>query len=283
MKIGIAIFPADFTMRPDVLARAVEERGFESLFLSEHTHIPATARSREAFGDLPSYFSHTHDLFIALSYAAAATSDLLVGSGICLIAQRDPIVTAKAIASLNVLSGGRLLFGVGAGWHTEETENHGIAPEDRWSVMGEHVQAMQRIWTQDEAEFRGKHVEFGPLFSWPKPECPMLPPVLVGGSGPHVSKRVIEYGDGWMPTADMDHAELARRITALRRDWESAGRSGEVEVSTIAQGVDPDPDTLESLRRIGVSRAVFHAPPADTDTVLRFLDRAAPLAAAYRR
>jgi probable F420-dependent oxidoreductase len=280
MKIGIAIFPTDFTMRPDELARAVEERGFESLFFSEHTHIPATARSRAAQGELPPFFSHTHDLFAALSYAAAATTDLLVGSGVCLMAQRDPIATAKTVASLDMLSGGRLLFGVGAGWLTEEIENHGIAPEDRWSVMGEHVQAMQRIWTQDEAEFHGKHLEFGPLLSWPKPR-PLHPPVLVGGSGPHVSQRVIEYGDGWMPIADIDHAVLADRITALRRDWEAAGRSGEVEVTTIANDVDPDPDTLESLRRIGVSRAVFHAPPAETGTVLRFLDRAAHLAAPY--
>ncbi|MEH1127088.1 LLM class F420-dependent oxidoreductase [Micromonospora sp. CPCC 206061] len=260
MKLGIAMFPADFAIRPDDLARAVEERGFESLFLPEHTHLPATARTLAEVGELPAHFSHTHDLFVALTYAAAATRDLLVGTGICLVPQRDPIVTAKAVASLDALSGGRVLFGVGAGWISEEIAHHGIDPARRWSVMAERVKAMRQIWQEEVAEFHGAHVRFGPLWSWPKPQRPSGPPVLVGGSGPRVADRVLDFGDEWMPHAGMPVAELAERMAKLRAAGHEAGRSDEVPVtvfgaeSEAAQHRPVHTDLPRSRRRTSRSR-----------------------------
>ncbi|WP_067822532.1 TIGR03619 family F420-dependent LLM class oxidoreductase [Actinomadura kijaniata] len=279
MKLGIAMFPADFAIRPDELARAVEERGFESLFLPEHTHLPATERTRAEVGDLPAHFARTHDLFVALGHAAAATRELLVASGICLLAQRDPIVTAKAVASLDALSGGRVLFGVGAGWITEEVANHGVAPERRWAVLAERVKAMRAIWADEIAEFHGAHVDFGPLWSWPKPHRRSGPPVLVGGSGPHVLRRVLDFGDEWMPHAGMPMAELSARITALRAAARDAGRA---RVPVTVFGADADAAALEDLHETGVDRAVLYAPPADAATVHRFLDAAAPLVARFQ-
>ncbi len=280
MKLGIAMFPADFAIRPDELARAVEERGFESLFLTEHTHMPATERTRAEVGELPAHFSHTHDLFVALTYAAAATRQLLVGTGICLLPQRDPILTAKAVASLDTLSGGRLLFGVGAGWINEEIANHGTDPTRRWSVLAERVKAMRQIWENDIAEFHGEHVRFGPLSSWPKPHRPSGPPVLVGGSGPGVASRVLDFGDEWMPHAGMPLDELSARITELRAAAHEAGRIDEVPVTVF--GAEPEAAHLTELREIGVNRALLYAPPADADTVRRFLDQTAPLATKFQ-
>ncbi|MER5483497.1 LLM class F420-dependent oxidoreductase [Streptomyces sp. NPDC002812] len=277
MKLGIAMFPADFAIRPDELARAVEERGFESLFLPEHTHMPATERTRKEIGELPAHFSRTHDLFVALSYAAAATRELLVATGICLVTQRDPIATAKAVASLDELSGGRVLFGVGAGWIPEEIENHGTDPARRWAVLAERVKAMREIWTREEAEFHGEHVNFNPIFSWPKPRQRPHPPVLVGGGGPNVERRVLDFGDEWMPHAGMPLAELSARITALGQAALHIGRSGTPPVTVF--GAEPDADALLSLREIGVTRAVLYAPPSDPDSVRRFLDQAQPLIA----
>ncbi|MFF3373528.1 LLM class F420-dependent oxidoreductase [Streptomyces sp. NPDC002680] len=280
MKLGIAMFPADFAVRPDELAVAVEERGFESLFLTEHTHLPATERTRAEVGELPAHFSHMYDLFVALTYAAAATRDLLVGSGIALVPQRDPIVTAKALASLDVLSGGRVLFGVGAGWISEEIANHGTDPARRWSVTAERVKAMREIWEKDVAEFHGEHVRFGPLWSWPKPHRPSGPPVLVGGSGPRATARVLDFGDEWMPHAGLPVAELADRITKLRKAAHEAGRTAEVPVTVF--GAPADATHLAQLREIGVNRAVLYAPPAEADTVRRFLDGIAPLVATFQ-
>jgi probable F420-dependent oxidoreductase len=283
MKLGIAMFPADFAIRPDALARAVEERGFESLFLAEHTHIPATATTRAHMekvmgGAVGAYFSHTYDPFVALAYAAAATRDLRLGTGICLIAERDPITTAKAVASLDVLSGGRVLFGVAAGWIPEEVQDHGTDPTQRWAVMDERVKAMQGIWTEDVAEYHGTHVQFGPSWSWPKPHQKPHPPILVGGEGPGAERRVLDFGDEWMPHAGMPIETLSARITALRQAARAAGRSSELPVSLY--GANPDPGALQALRDIGVNRAILYAPPADADTVLRFLDHAASLRSA---
>ncbi|ADI11734.1 oxidoreductase [Streptomyces bingchenggensis BCW-1] len=280
MKLGIAMFPADFAIRPDELAVAVEERGFESLFLPEHTHLPATERTRAEVGELPAHFSHTYDLFVALTYAAAATRSLMVGTGIALVAQRDPIVTAKALASLDVLSGGRVLFGVGAGWINEEIANHGTDPARRWSVLTERVKAMREIWEKDIAEFHGDHVRFGPLWSWPKPHRPSGPPVLVGGSGPRAADRVLDFGDEWMPHAGLPVAELADRITKLREAAYEAGRTDEVPVTVF--GTAPDAAHLAQLQEIGVNRAVLYAPPTDAETVRRFLDEIAPLVSTFQ-
>ncbi|MEU7278996.1 LLM class F420-dependent oxidoreductase [Streptomyces sp. NPDC045431] len=280
MKLGIAMFPADFAIRPDELARAVEERGFESLFLPEHTHLPATERTRGEVGQLPDHFSHTHDLFVALSYAAAATTELRVATGICLVPQRDPIATAKAVATLDALSGGRVLFGVGAGWIPEELENHGTDPGQRWAVLAERVKAMREIWTNDVAEFHGRHVDFGPVWSWPKPRQTPHPPVLVGGSGANVARRVLDFGDEWMPHAGMPLDELSARISALRQAGRDAGRTDDVPVTVF--GAEPDAAGLEALRDLGVHRAVLYAPPVGADGVKSFLDTVAPLVTKFQ-
>jgi probable F420-dependent oxidoreductase len=280
VKLGIAIFPADFAIRPDELARAVEERGFESLFFTDHTHIPATPQTRklmqEAHGGVLPHFTHNHDPFVALTYAAAATRTLRLGTGVCLVPEREPIATAKAVASLDVLSHGRVLFGVGVGWIPEEIANHGIDPPTRWAVMDERVQAMRAIWTQDEAQYHGRHVDFGPIWSWPKPQQRPHPPILVGGAGKGVIRRVLAYGDEWMPHAGIMPAErLAARIRELQDAARAAGRDGDIPVTI--QGADPDTRALNELRKVGVTRATLYAPFADADQVLRLLDDVAPL------
>src|SRR3954454_6639873 len=200
MRFGIAVFPTDYAADPATIARLVEERGFESLFFPEHTHIPVSRRTPyPAGGELPAEYSHTYDPFVALGAAAAATNSLALATGICLVIQRDPIVTAKEVASLDRLSGGRFLFGVGAGWNEEEMENHGTDPRRRFGLMRERVEAMKAIWTDDEAEYHGKQVDFDPIWSWPNRFKKPPPPVLLGGSGERVLDRVIRFGDGWLP------------------------------------------------------------------------------------
>jgi probable F420-dependent oxidoreductase len=279
MKLGIAIFPADYAIRPDELARAVEERGFESLFLTDHTHIPATPETRalmeQAHGGVRPHFTHNHDPFVALTYAAAATKTLRLGTGVCLVPQREPIATAKTLASLDALSNGRVLCGVGVGWIPEEIANHGIDPPTRWAVMDERVEAMRAIWTQEEAEFHGRYVDFGPIWSWPKPAQRPHPPVLVGGAGKGVIRRVLAYGDEWMPHAGMPVEQLRDRIRQLQAAGRTAGHDTDIPVTLF--GAEPDARTLEELHEIGVTRALLYAPSADPDQVLRFLDDVTPL------
>jgi probable F420-dependent oxidoreductase len=194
---------------------------------------------------------------------------------VCLVPQREPIATAKALASLDALSHGRVLFGVGVGWIPEEVANHGIHPPTRWAVMDERVQAMRAIWTQEEAEFHGRHVDFGPIWSWPKPAQRPHPPILVGGAGKGVIRRVLAYGDEWMPHAGMPAEQLRDRIRELQDAARAAGRGAGIPVTVF--GADPDVRALEELRGIGVTRAVLYAPSADADQVSRFLDDMAPL------
>jgi probable F420-dependent oxidoreductase len=215
MKVGLATFLVGDGIRPDVLARTAEERGFASLFVTEHTHIPVSAGmvARDG-GPLEEKYRRTHDPFIALSFAAAATSDLIIGTSVSLVIEHDPIVLAKVCSSLDVLSGGRFVLGVGAGWNKQEMLNHGTDPATRHGNMRERVEAMQTIWREDEAEYHGKQVDFDPIWQWPKPAAGKVP-VYVGGNGPRVEDRVLRYGDGWMPNMpDVD--ELARRVAALR-------------------------------------------------------------------
>jgi probable F420-dependent oxidoreductase len=279
MKLGIAFFPTEFAIRPDELARAVEERGFESLFFTDHTHIPATPQTRtlmqELHGGVLPRFTHNYDPFVALTYAAAVTQTLRLGTGVCLVPEREPIALAKALASLDVLSHGRVLFGVGVGWIPEQLSNHGIDPPTRWAVMDERVQAMRAIWTQDEAEYHGRHVDFGPIWSWPKPFQRPHPPILVGGAGKGVIRRVLAYGDEWMPHAGMPVEQLGARIRELQHTAGEAGQDAEIPVTV--QGAEPDARALNELREVGVTRATLYAPSADTEQVLRFLDDVAPL------
>ena len=224
MKFGISMFPTDYAIHPAELAREVEGRGFESLWMPEHTHIPASRRTpAPGGGDLPEYYWHTYDLFVALTAAATATTRLLIASGICLIIERDPIITAKEIASLDSLSGGRFIFGIGGGWNAEEMANHGTDFKKRWHILRERVLAMKEIWTKDEAEFHGEFVNFDKIWSYPKPFQKPHPPILMGGSGPTTFDRVIEFCDGWLP-AGIDPKTMPDRMKELRRKAEEAGR-----------------------------------------------------------
>jgi len=229
VEFGIGYFPVHDGVDPGTLARLVEDRGHESLFFPEHTHIPAGRETPyPAGGELPRKYAHTYDLFVALTAAAAATSKLRVGSGICLVIERDPITTAKEVASVDRLSGGRLEFGVGAGWNREEMRNHGTDPRARMAIMAERVEAMKAIWTQEEASYHGEHVEFDRIWSWPKPAQRPHPPVLVGGNGPTVLDRVLRFGDAWLPNyVGEDLMERARQL------WERADRPIDVMVMGV--------------------------------------------------
>ncbi|MGH9035918.1 MAG: LLM class F420-dependent oxidoreductase [Acidimicrobiia bacterium] len=277
MKFGVYIFPTEYAINVMDLGRALEERGFESLFVTEHSHIPTSRRTPWPGGaDLPEEYKHILDPFVALGAVAAATSRLLVGTGICLVVERDPIVTAKEVATLDLLSGGRFLFGIGGGWNREEMENHGTDPKTRFRLMRERVLAMKAMWTQEAAEFHGEFVDFDPLWSWPKPVQQPHPPVMLGGNGAGVLDRVLEYGDGWMPNAGRGRvkegmAELARRA-------EEQGR-GPIPVSIF--GARPEPQTVDDYLAMGVERCLFAVPSAPADEVLPRLDRYAELAAKF--
>jgi probable F420-dependent oxidoreductase len=279
MKFGIVMFPTDYSIGPVELARAVEERGFESLLFPEHTHIPTSRRTPWPGGaELPRDYSHTLDPFVALSAAAAVTENLRIGTGICLVIERDPISLAKEVASLDLLSGGRVLFGIGAGWNREEMENHGTDPDQRWKLLRERVLAMKAIWTEDEAEFHGRFVSFDPIWSWPKPAQKPHPPILVGGDGPHALQRVVEYGDGWMPIPGRSEVPLSERIAELNRLAAEAGR-GPLPVSIY--GARPQPELLQEYAEAGVERCIFWLPSAPAEEALPFLDRWAELARSF--
>ena len=271
MEIGAFIFATDYSIRVEELARALEERGFGSLFLSEHTHIPASRRTpRPGGGELPKEYWHTHDPFVALSFAAAATRKLKLGTGICLVPQRDPIVTAKSVASLDMLSGGRFILGVGGGWNVEEMENHGARYQTRFKLLRERVLAMKAIWTEDEAGFHGDLVDFDPTWAYPKPVQKPHPPVILGGETDHTLARVVEFCDGWLPRAG-DAFDPFEAMARLRRAAEAAGR----DMSTLSMTVfraPPEAATLKTYAEAGVTRALLALPPADHDTVLGLLD-----------
>jgi probable F420-dependent oxidoreductase len=278
MKFGLTIFPTDYSIAVTEFARAAEDLGFESVFFPEHTHIPASRRTPyPAGGELPKEYSHITDPFVAMTAASAVTSRLRVGTGVCLVVERDPITTAKEVASVDHVSAGRVLFGVGGGWNREEMEDHGTRYSARWKVLRERVLAMKRIWTDDDAEFHGEHVDFAPLWSWPKPVQKPHPPVLVGGDGPRTLARVVEYGDEWMPIGGFRSPEsLQHRIDELQR---LAGEAGRGQIPVTVFGAPARPESIDALSQLSsVHRIVFWAPPADAGTVLPRLKRCAEAA-----
>jgi probable F420-dependent oxidoreductase len=280
MDFGVMMFPTDYAVEPNEIARMAEERGFESLFLPEHTHIPASRETDyPGGGELPDEYSHTHDPFVALTAAAAATERLLIGTGICLVIERDPITTAKEVASLDQLSGGRFLFGVGAGWNREEMLNHGTDPSRRFSVMRERIEAMKTIWTEDEASYHGRYVDFDRIWSWPKPAQRPHPPIIVGGNGDRVLDRVIAYGDEWMPNRIESVDELQARIDRLGQMAADAGRQAP-KVGLYAAPAQAN--EMEAYEAIGVARYVLFVPPAPRPEAEARLDHLTGLIEEYR-
>jgi probable F420-dependent oxidoreductase len=265
MEFGIGYFPTHDGIAPSALAQLLEERGHESLFVAEHTHIPVVdGPPRDpGGGPLQRRYWHTYDPFVALTAAATVTTRLRVGTGICLLIERDPITTAKEVASLDHLSGGRFEFGVGAGWNRQEMANHGTDPRTRMRRLKESVEAMKEIWTQDTASYHGEFVNFDSIWSWPKPAQKPHPPVLVGGDGPTVADRVLDFGDGWIPNNDDDVIERAAEMRAL------ADRPIDFQVL----GVDPDPALLERLEKGGASRVLHWVQSGARGTVEPQLER----------
>jgi probable F420-dependent oxidoreductase len=279
MELGLAILLTDYSMQPARLGSLAEERGFESLFLAEHTHIPVSRETPYPGGtELPREYSHTIDPFMGLTAAAAVTERLKVGTGVCLVIERDPIVTAKEVATLDHVSGGRFMFGVGAGWNKEEMRDHGTDPRTRWAVMRERVEAMKAIWTRDEAEYHGRFVDFDPIWSWPKPVQKPHPPVLVGGVGDKVLDRVVAYGDEWIPNRVKSPEQLGERISELQRRAEAAGRA---RIPVTVFGAKPEQRLLERLEAAGVTRSLIYVRPEEPGEVERQLDQLAEVAAAW--
>jgi probable F420-dependent oxidoreductase len=263
MEIGVAIFPTHDAIAPADVARLTEEHGLESLFFPEHTHIPASRETPYPGGNpLPRKYVHTYDLFVAATAAATATSRLRVGSGVCLVIQRDPIITAKEVASVDFLSGGRFEFGVGAGWNREEMANHGTDPRRRMALLRERVEAMKAIWTSDEASYSGEFVKFDRIWSWPKPAQRPYPPILVGGNGPTVLDRVLAFGDAWIPNYSPEG--ILDRAAELRA-------KADRPISLQVMGVPADPAVLEAYARAGFDRAVHWLPSAPRGPVERAL------------
>jgi probable F420-dependent oxidoreductase len=276
VRLGLAIFATDESVTPGWLATRAEEAGFESVFFPEHTHIPASRLTPyPPGGELPREYTRLFDPFVAATHAAAATETIRIGIGVCLAAQHDPITCAKAAASLDHLSGGRLLFGVGAGWNEEEMRNHGVEPRNRFERVREHVEAMQAIWRDDEATYEGRHVHFERIWSWPKPIQRPGPSILVGGNGPRVLDRALAYGDHWMPNAVGDDDTLLARVDALRTRAADAGRT----IGVTLNAASSRPQRLERYARARVERCVFYVPSAGADQVeakiVRVLESAA--------
>jgi probable F420-dependent oxidoreductase len=251
LHFGASMFFTDYSMAPGELGKSLEERGFESVWAPEHSHIPLTRKSPfPAGGDLPKKYYDAMDPFVSLTTAAAATKTLKVGTGVCLVAQRDPIQTAKLVASIDQVSSGRFLFGIGNGWNRDEMENHGTVFESRHKLARERVEAMKAIWTQSKPEYHGEFVNFDPMMTWPKPVQKPHPPVIVGGAFPYSARRAIRYGDGWIPQASRGaYSEIADMIPEFRKRYQD----------------------------LGVSRVVFNAESEKADTVLPVIDSWAAL------
>jgi len=274
MKYGLTIFPTDYSIHPAELAIAAEERGFESLWVPEHSHFPVSAFTPgRNEGGLAAEYYDVMDPFVALAMAAQATRELLVGTSICLVVQRDPIQLAKQVASLDALSGGRFQFGVGGGWHPGEMANHGTTFEGRMKLLRERVQAMQAIWTEEKAEYHGALVNFDPIYQWPKPRQKPHPPIHVGTNTPKLFHHVVSYGDGWFPIVPAgEEDEAIEKLRTLREQLEAAGR----DPATVETSIYMCPAEEQVVRRYaqaGVARVIFRLEPEPRDAVLTAIDR----------
>src|SRR2546427_2053487 len=278
MDFGAAIFFTDYSMGPAELGRALEERGFEPRWPPEHSHTPLSRSSPfPQGGELPKKYYDVMDPFVTLAAAAAATTHLRVATGICLVVQRDPIQTAKSVASLDQVSAGRFLFGIGAGWNAEEMADHGTDFKSRFEVMRERVEAMKAIWTKSKPEYGGRFVSFPPMMTWPKPVQKPHPPVIVGGAFPHGARRALAYGDGWVPHARRPaYGDVLNLLPQFRAMVKEAGRDPRGPPLTVF-GVPEDQDLIKRYGEAGVARLVFNLNPAKADEVLPALDRFAGL------
>ncbi len=278
LDFGAAMFFTDYSMAPGELGQALEERGFESVWAPEHSHIPVSRKTPfPGGGDLPKKYYDAMDPFVTLTAAAVATRSLKVGTGVCLVAQRDPIQTAKLVASIDQVSSGRFLFGIGNGWNQDEMENHGTAFETRHKRARENVEAMKEIWTKSKAEYHGEFVNFDPMMAWPKPVQKPHPPVIVGGAFPYSARRAIRYGDGWIPQATRGaYSEIADLIPRFRDMATEAGRDPSTIHITV-WGPKRDADLMKRYEDLGVSRIVFSLESEKADAALPVIDTWAAL------
>lgn len=277
-NFGVQIFPTDETIQPIEIAKAVEERGLDSLFFPEHTHIPTSRKTPFPGGtDLPSWYWRSHDPFVSLAAAAAVTTRIKIGTGICLVIERDPITLAKECASLDVISGGRFILGIGAGWNVEEMENHGASYKNRWKIVREKILAMKEIWTKDEAEYHGDFVDFDPIWCWPKPLQAGGPPIWLGANSKWAFDRVAEYCDGWMPIGGAGSGGMDNLKAACEK------RDRDVNDITIALfGAPADADNVQRRLDQGFTEIIFALPQSEPDKVLAHLDIVAEVAEKLR-
>lgn len=282
MKFGIVSYNTEYGIRPDEAARAAEQRGYESIWLPEHTHIPLSRETPFPLGgELPEEYKHFMDVFVSMTAAAMATTTLKVASGICLLVEHDPIVVAKAVATLDYLSGGRVLFGVGGGWNREEMANHGTRFEDRWKILRERVAAVKAIWTAEVASFHGEFVDFEPIWCYPKPVQKPHPPIYLGAVSKAGLRRVVDYCDGWL-LVDPNDDTLERAAQELDELCAARGRARADISMTVFATQAVDAALVERYAAAGVERVIVWLPPDSRDTALQVMDAAAPLIERYR-
>ena len=277
-KFGVSIFPTDYSIQPVEIAKEAEARGFQSLFFPEHTHIPTNRNTPfPGGGELPKQYWHSHDPFVALGACAAVTSEIRLGTGICLIIELDPITTSKEIASLDMISNGRTIIGIGAGWNREEMENHGADFKNRWQIVKEKVEAMRAIWTNEEPEYHGKYVDFDPIWSYPKPIQDGGPPIWMGANSKWVFERIADYADGWMPIGGLGSGNMNRLKEALD------SKNRKIEDLTLALFGGPK-DRAQIVGRIeqGFDEVIFSLPSEGPDQVLPLLDEYADIVKSVR-
>jgi probable F420-dependent oxidoreductase len=276
MYCGVTLFPTDYSIQPQELAAEAEARGFESLWFPEHSHIPTSRKSPwPGGGELPKQYYDSYDPFVSLGAAAAVTKKIKLGFGICLVIERDPIHTAKEVSTLDRLSNGRVLFGIGGGWNAEEMANHGTAFETRFKLMRERVQAMKEIWTQTKPKFAGELVKFDEMMQWPKPVQKPHPPIIVGGAFPHAARRAVAYGDGWIPIGGrgLDPLDALTEFHKMAKGADRDPKSLSFDVFAAPREVD----TLKRYRDAGVTRAIWMFPSKGREEILPMLDQCAGL------